>query len=79
MITWIYDSQKTMRHQGDALNGEDITGYCIAADMVEPPTDVPNAAKMFIMDWQQLDSAAQSGIGSQLLMYDAEGKRWLPQ
>lgn len=79
MITWIYDSQKTMHHQRDGLCGEDVTGFCLGADVAELPTDVPNAAKVYVMDWAQLDSAGQSAVGSQLLIFDADGKRWLAQ
>ena len=79
MITWIYDSSKTMHHAGDGLCGEDVTGYCCGGDMADPPMDVPNAAKMYVMDWYALSDAQQEAIGSQILMFDASGGRWLPQ
>lgn len=80
MITWIYDSQKTMQHQGDCLNGEDVTAYCKGKDVANLPTkDVPNAAKAYVFDWFQLDEGMKSTIGNQILMFDAEDKAWLPQ
>ncbi len=79
MITWIYDSQKTMHHMEDGLSGEDITGFCLGADVAVLPADKPNATKIYVMDWFELDSATQAEIGNQILLFDGEGKRWLPQ
>ena len=79
MITWIYDSTKTMHHSGDALCGEDVTGYCLGSDMESPPLGMPNGAKMYIMDWAELDDAAKAAAGAQVLLFDGDGLRWLPQ
>lgn len=41
--------------------------------------EIGNAFTVYIMDWYELTSAQQSEFGCQLIMFDAEDKRWLPQ
>ena len=80
MITWIYEDNSSAEASVSTISRSDVTGYCIAEDVSVLPTEnVPNAAKIYVMDWKALDESAKSDIGSQILMFDEKNKRWLPQ
>ena len=78
-MTWIYDNGTiskgfTPEYQSDA------TVYFEGSEFAQLPKDgVPTGIKGYVVDWANLDSSTQSAIGSQLLMFAAKAKAWLPQ
>ena len=56
------------------------TVYMTAADfLASPPTNVHNAARGYIIDWDELDAATRAQIGSKLLMFDKSALKWRAQ
>lgn len=56
--------------------------YLKGAEMIEemknPSDNLPNAAPVCVMDWNELSDADKNTIGAQVLLYDAEDKRYIP-
>ena len=77
-MTWIYDNGTI----SEAFNPEyqtDATLYFEASEFSKLPTDnIPTGIKGYVVDWAILGSE-QDTIGSQLLMFAAKAKAWLPQ
>ena len=55
--------------------------YVNATDVINNhlPTNVANATVLYIMDWSKMSSDVQAQLQSQVYMYDAENREWLPQ
>lgn len=67
-------------HQVHDWDDEMYDIYGLSTDVLNNllPTDVANATSFFIMDWEKLPSDIKTQLVSQLYMFDAENKEWLP-
>lgn len=79
MVTHIYTNGQMYTYGSDYGVHRKTELYCLASDMDNVPTAVPNATTLYIMDWNQLTSEEQLALGGQVHMFDAENQRWIPQ
>lgn len=53
-----------------------ITVMMEGSEFSRAPTNLPNGSRLYIIDWSDLDSAAQSAIGSQVLIWAEKRRKW---
>lgn len=78
-MTWIY-SNGTLAKGFAPEYQMDATAYIAGAEFGSLPTEgIPTGIKAFVVDWADLDSATQSTIGGEVLIFNDVAKKWQPQ
>ncbi len=80
MISYEYSKETSYNYGPNGGVNDVCTVMLTGADfLAKAPMNQHNAARAYIIDWYELDSSTQSQIGSQILMFDKENKRWRRQ
>ena len=80
MISYEYSTNTVYTYAPGENTKPATTVYMTAAEFLSnPPTNVHNAARGYIIDWKDLDTATQEQIGSQLHLFDKSAMKWRKQ